>query len=53
LSKTSVVEEIVKFATVVVGNSYSSAFESGFNDRQTDLKTRVSFKVRWHLLIWA
>ncbi|KAG6776615.1 hypothetical protein D5086_011659 [Populus alba] len=44
LSKTSIVEEIVKFATVAVGNSYSSAFESGFNDRQTDLKTRVSFK---------
>ncbi|CAK7346128.1 unnamed protein product [Dovyalis caffra] len=44
LSKVSIVKEIVKFATVAVGNSYCSAFESGFNDRQTDLKTRVSFK---------
>ncbi|CAK7346127.1 unnamed protein product [Dovyalis caffra] len=46
LSKVAILKEVVKFATVVVGNSYSSAFESGFNDRQTDLKTRVSFKVR-------
>ncbi|KAJ4844203.1 hypothetical protein Tsubulata_039753 [Turnera subulata] len=44
LSKVSITKEVVDFATVVVGNSYSSAIEAGFNDRQTDLKTRVSFK---------
>lgn len=44
LSRASVVKEIVKFATAAVGNSYYSAIESGFNDRKTDLKTRVSFK---------
>lgn len=45
LSKDSIVKEIVKFATVIVGNSYSSPLQFGFNDIQTDLKTRVSFKV--------
>ncbi|KAJ9186413.1 hypothetical protein P3X46_001986 [Hevea brasiliensis] len=44
LSRASVVKEMVKFATEAVGNSYYSAIESGFNDRKTDLKTRVSFK---------
>ena len=37
--------EIVKFASESVGKSYYGALESGFNDRKTDLKTRVSFKV--------
>ncbi|KAF8410381.1 hypothetical protein HHK36_002909 [Tetracentron sinense] len=44
MSRTSVVDHIVKFATKAVGNSSLSAVESGFNDRQTDLTTRVSFK---------
>lgn len=44
LSKDSIVKEIVKFATVIVGSSYSSPLQFGFNDIQTDLKTRVSFK---------
>ncbi|XP_065880228.1 uncharacterized protein [Euphorbia lathyris] len=44
LSRVSVVKKIVKFAAHEVGNSYYSAIESGFNDRRTDLKTRVSFK---------
>lgn len=44
LSKDSIVKEIVKFATVIVGDSYSSPLQFGFNDIQTDLKTRVSFK---------
>ncbi|KDP36880.1 hypothetical protein JCGZ_08171 [Jatropha curcas] len=43
-SRATVVKEIVKFASAAVGNSYCSAIESGLNDRQTDLKTRVSFK---------
>lgn len=46
LSKASVVKIITKFATQAVGNSFYSAIEAGFIDRKTDLKTRVSFKVR-------
>uniref|UniRef100_A0A803NKU8 Thioredoxin-like fold domain-containing protein n=1 Tax=Cannabis sativa TaxID=3483 RepID=A0A803NKU8_CANSA len=44
LTRTEVVNEIVKSATQVVGSSYLGTLESGFNDRKTDLKTRVSFK---------
>ncbi|XP_015572482.1 uncharacterized protein LOC107260941 [Ricinus communis] len=44
LSRVSVVKDIVEFASVAIGNSYHSAIESGFNDRETDLQTRVSFK---------
>lgn len=44
MSRATIVEDIVHFASKVVGNSYFSAVESGFTDRQTDLKTRVSFK---------
>lgn len=56
LSRAHVVSEIVKFTTDVVGNSYYSAVKSGFNDTKTDLKTRVSFKVRLSvscLNMWA
>ncbi|XVF63639.1 hypothetical protein PTKIN_Ptkin09bG0102700 [Pterospermum kingtungense] len=42
-SKEAVVNEIIKFTAEVIGSSYS-VIESGFNDRKTDLKTRVSFK---------
>lgn len=45
LTRAEVVNEIVKSAIQVVGSSYDGAVESGFNDRKTDLKTRVSFKV--------
>jgi protein-disulfide isomerase len=44
LSRAFVVNEIVKSAAEVLGHSYYGAVESGFNDRKTDLKTRVSFK---------
>ncbi|OWM80943.1 uncharacterized protein LOC116193164 [Punica granatum] len=44
LSKASIVRLVAKFATQAVGNSFYSAIEQGFNDRRTDLKTRVSFK---------
>ncbi|ESR48486.1 hypothetical protein CICLE_v10002332mg [Citrus x clementina] len=44
MTRTAVVKEIVKFAAEGIGNSYSSALESGFSDRSTDLLTRVSFK---------
>ncbi|KAE8713480.1 Pentatricopeptide repeat (PPR) superfamily protein [Hibiscus syriacus] len=43
-SKDAVVNEISEFTAEAVGNSYYSAIVSGFNDRKTDLKTRVSFK---------
>ncbi|KAK0575622.1 hypothetical protein LWI29_003925 [Acer saccharum] len=45
MSRASVVDEIVKFSAEAIGNSYLSAIESGFNDRNTDLLTRVSFKL--------
>ncbi|PON73432.1 Thioredoxin-like fold containing protein [Parasponia andersonii] len=44
LTRTEVVNEIVKAASQVVGSSFYSSLVSGFNDRKTDLKTRVSFK---------
>ncbi|XP_022753646.1 uncharacterized protein LOC111301911 [Durio zibethinus] len=44
MSRVDVVNEIIKFTAETVGNSYYSAIISGFNDRMTDLKTRVSFK---------
>ncbi|KAK8509971.1 hypothetical protein V6N13_118515 [Hibiscus sabdariffa] len=43
-SRDAVVNEISEFTADAVGNSYYSAIVSGFNDRKTDLKTRVSFK---------
>ncbi|KAL4284503.1 hypothetical protein GQ457_16G012680 [Hibiscus cannabinus] len=43
-SRDAVVNEISEFTAEAVGNSYYSAIVSGFNDRKTDLKTRVSFK---------
>lgn len=46
MSRAAIVNSIVKFAAQAVGNSYYSSIAAGFNDRQTDLKTRVSFKVR-------
>jgi hypothetical protein len=49
MSRDFVVNHIVKFATEVTGNSYHGALYSGFKDIKTDLKTRVSFKVRWYL----
>ncbi|KAF8022662.1 hypothetical protein BT93_F0240 [Corymbia citriodora subsp. variegata] len=44
MSKASVVSYIANFATQVVANSLKSAVVSGFENTQTDLKTRVSFK---------
>ncbi|KAB1203620.1 hypothetical protein CJ030_MR8G000663 [Morella rubra] len=44
LSRACIVDEIARFATEVVGSSYYSTFNSGFNDTKTDLKTRVSFE---------
>ncbi|OMO87351.1 Thioredoxin-like protein [Corchorus capsularis] len=44
MSRVAVLNEIIKFTAEAVGNSYYSAIQSGFNDRKTDLKTRISFK---------
>ncbi|KAG6585528.1 hypothetical protein SDJN03_18261, partial [Cucurbita argyrosperma subsp. sororia] len=44
LSRASVVDNIVKFGVKVLGESYKNALVAGFNDRDTDLLTRVSFK---------
>ncbi|KAJ7966911.1 Thioredoxin superfamily protein [Quillaja saponaria] len=44
LSRASVVDEVVKSATEVVGRSYYNEIKAGFNNAKTDLKTRVSFK---------
>ena len=44
-SRASVVDEIVRFSAEAIGNSNLSAIESGFDDRKTDLLTRVSFAV--------
>ena len=41
-------DNIVKFGVKVLGESYKNALVAGFNDRDTDLLTRVSFKVRWY-----
>ncbi|KAM1380738.1 hypothetical protein ACFX2I_022429 [Malus domestica] len=43
ISRVVVVNDIVNSVTEVIGNSYHSALEFGFNDRKTDLKTRFSF----------
>ncbi|KAM2019708.1 hypothetical protein ACFX1T_022473 [Malus domestica] len=43
ISRVAVVNDIVNSVTEVIGNSYHSALEFGFNDRKTDLKTRFSF----------
>ncbi|XP_058735917.1 uncharacterized protein LOC131607989 [Vicia villosa] len=44
ISRASIVDEIVKFVTPVAGNSYQTSIKNGFNDTNTDLQTRVSFK---------
>ncbi|KAL5778264.1 hypothetical protein ACOSP7_011190 [Xanthoceras sorbifolium] len=44
MSRAAVVDEIVKFSAEAVGDTYLSAIASGFNDKKTDLLTRVSFK---------
>ncbi|XP_058098307.1 uncharacterized protein LOC131243176 [Magnolia sinica] len=43
-SRALVVDHVVKLMLKVVGNSSLSAVESAFEDRQTDLTTRISFK---------
>lgn len=50
MSRVAVVDEIVKSATQALGNSFYHVLESGFNDRKTDQKTRISFKVNSPLL---
>ncbi|KAI3914872.1 hypothetical protein MKX01_018041 [Papaver californicum] len=44
LSRATIVDQIVKLVADATGNASVSALETGFNDRKTDLMTRVSFK---------
>ncbi|KAI9082246.1 hypothetical protein K1719_035669 [Acacia pycnantha] len=44
LSKASVENKVVKAVTEVVGRSHYNSIKTAFNDRKTDLQTRVSFK---------
>ncbi|XP_057974269.1 uncharacterized protein LOC131162120 [Malania oleifera] len=44
LSRADIVNEMVEFATEAVGCAFRSAVKSGFDDKQTNLATRVSFK---------
>lgn len=44
LSRASIEDEIVKSVTKVIGSSHYNSIKQGFNDRKTDLQTRVSFK---------
>ncbi|KAJ7957910.1 Thioredoxin superfamily protein [Quillaja saponaria] len=44
LSRASIIDDIVKSATKVVGRSYYNDIKVGFNNSKTDLETRVSFK---------
>ena len=45
VSKASVVNQVAKLASRAVGTLYYPAIKSGFEDRTTDLTTRISFKV--------
>ncbi|KAF6154986.1 hypothetical protein GIB67_004588, partial [Kingdonia uniflora] len=45
MSRASVIDHIMMLAEKAVGKSLLSTVESGFRDTQTDLATRVSFKV--------
>ncbi|KAJ4962993.1 hypothetical protein NE237_022932 [Protea cynaroides] len=44
MSRASVVDHTVRFVTKAVGAEFLSAVKSGFNDRNSDLATRDSFK---------
>ncbi|KGN62258.1 uncharacterized protein LOC101216804 [Cucumis sativus] len=44
LSRAAIVDSMVKFGVEVLGDSYKNTLVTGFNDRETDLLTRVSFK---------
>ncbi|KAF9594420.1 hypothetical protein IFM89_031022, partial [Coptis chinensis] len=44
MSRKAVVDSVVKLVADVVGSSSLSVVESSFDDRETDLRTRVSFK---------
>ncbi|KAJ4800647.1 Thioredoxin superfamily protein [Rhynchospora pubera] len=46
LSRAIIVADMTKLALTVVGESFSTAFQSGFNDSSTDRAARISFKVR-------
>ncbi|KAF3547615.1 hypothetical protein DY000_02010359 [Brassica cretica] len=45
LSRLEVVENIVKFGTTTLGNSYQHVLRSGFHNAKSNRAIRVSFKV--------
>lgn len=45
MSKQSIINDITKHVSLVIGNSSISAFQSGFADSHTDKAARVSFRV--------
>ncbi|KAK4429424.1 hypothetical protein Salat_1242800 [Sesamum alatum] len=44
-SRAAVLDQIAKFVTKSLGNTYHAAIKSGFTDSKTDRATRVSFKL--------
>ncbi|GAB4828375.1 hypothetical protein Ancab_035373 [Ancistrocladus abbreviatus] len=44
MTRTAIVNYLIDFVSEAVGHTYYSAVKSGFSDRRTDIKTRVSFK---------
>lgn len=44
MSRNEILDHIIDFATASVGHSHHSAVKHGFNDRKSDLNTRMSFK---------
>ncbi|KAJ4800645.1 Thioredoxin superfamily protein [Rhynchospora pubera] len=44
IPRASIVADMTKLALTVVGESFSTAFHSGFNDSSTDQAARISFK---------
>ncbi|XP_039124344.1 uncharacterized protein LOC120260836 [Dioscorea cayenensis subsp. rotundata] len=44
MSKQSIINDITKHVSLVIGNSSISAFQSGFADSHTDKAARVSFR---------
>ncbi|KAJ8439796.1 hypothetical protein Cgig2_029056 [Carnegiea gigantea] len=53
MSRPEVVDKISDFIAKSLGHSYYSAVKTGFNDVNTELKTLVSFKVSWEILIFS
>ncbi|KAL8255114.1 hypothetical protein R6Q59_033335 [Mikania micrantha] len=44
MSRQAVLDQVIRFASSILGNSMQSAIKSGFNNSKTGTRTRVSFK---------